>query len=102
MLPVQQHDVKILSLRDTPQIIKLSLGVDALMKRSNLAHQTIAVAWQTFERRAQHPWRLVSLCRLEEADAVVVRIMHQARELLLPQGGLHCTAVRPGSKCQPR
>ena len=99
---MQQHDVKVLGLRNAPQLIELGLRVNAFVERCHLAHQVIAVARQAFQCFTQHRWRLVGLSRLEEADAAVIRVAHQPCELLLPQGGLHRTAVRPGSEGQLR
>src|ERR1035441_619899 len=70
VLPVQQHYIEVFGLRGAPQFVKFCLGVNALMERSHLGHQLIAIAWQAFQCLAQHCWRLVSLGRLEEADAV--------------------------------
>src|SRR5436305_6355205 len=101
VLPMQQHDVKVLSLRSLPQLFELGLRINPLMERSHLAHQLIAVARQAFKRLAQHCRRVVGLGRLKEADAAIIGIAHQARELLLPQRGLYRTAVRPSSEGQP-
>src|SRR5258708_26239382 len=101
VLPMQQNDVKVLSLRGVPQLVELGLRVDPLVEGSHLAHQLIAVARQAFQRLSQHSRRLVGLSRLKEADAVIVSIAHEPRELLLPQRGLYRTAVRSGSEGQP-
>jgi len=89
VLPVQQHDVKVFRLRGAPQFIELRLRIYALVKRRDLAHQAVAVTWQALQRFAQHARRLVRLGGLEEADAVVIRIVNEPRELLLSQSGLH-------------
>src|SRR5579872_3881629 len=102
VLPMQQHDVKVLRLRGAPQFVELGLRINPLVEGSNLAHQLIAVARQAFQRLSQHSRRLVGLSRLEETDAAIVGITHDPRELLLAQRGLYRSAVRPGSKGQPR
>jgi len=76
------------------------LRIDAFVG-GHLVHQLIAVARKGFERLAQHGRRRVSLGSLEEADAVVVRIMNQPRELLLPQLGLHISVLASGAEGQP-
>src|SRR4051812_49047058 len=101
VLPMQQHDVKVLGLRGAPQLVELCLRVNTLVESSHFAHQLIAIARQPFQRLSQHAWRHVSLRRLKEADTVIVRKTHQTSELLLPQSSLYLTAVRPGSECQP-
>src|SRR5256885_12999083 len=98
VLPMQQHDVKVLSFRGAPQFIELSLRVDTFVEGSHLAHQLVAVAPQAFQRLSQHSRRVVGLSRLKEADATIIGIAHQSRELLLPQRGLYRTSVRPGSE----
>src|SRR3954471_13058954 len=98
VLPMQQHDVKVLSFRGAPQFIELSLRIDTLMEGSHLAHQLVAVARQAFQRLSQHSRCVGGLRRLKEADAAIIGIAHQSGELLLPQRGLYRTAVRPGSE----
>src|SRR5215471_21209712 len=100
VLPVQQHDVKVLSLRDVPQLVELGLRVSPLVEGSHLAHQLIAVARQPFKRLSQHSRCLVGLGRLKEANAAIVSIAHQPGELLLPQRSLYRTAVRSSSEGQ--
>src|SRR6266513_1776540 len=89
VLPMKQHDVKVLGLRGAPQLVELYLRVNTLVEGSHFAHQLIAVTRQPFQRLSQHSGRLVGLSRLKEADAVIIGITHQARELLLPQSGLY-------------
>src|SRR5258708_21086173 len=84
VLPMQQHDVKVLSLRGVPQFVELGLWVDTLVEGGHLAHELIAVARQAFQRLSQHSRRLVGLGRLKEADAAIVGIAYEPRELLLP------------------
>src|SRR5947209_18516667 len=101
VLPMQQHDVKVLSLRSLPQFVELGLRIDPLVEGSHFTHQLIAVARQAFQRLSQHCRRVVGLSRLKEADAAIIGIAHQPSELLLPQRGLYRAAVRPRSERQP-
>src|SRR5258708_6033292 len=89
VLPMQQNDVKVLSLRGVPQLVVLGLRVDPLVEGSHLAHELIAVPRQALQRLPQPSRRLVGLSRLKEADAAIVSIAPEPRELLLPQRGLY-------------
>src|SRR5689334_12683965 len=100
MLPMQQHDVKVFSLRGAPQLVELGSRVDTLVKGSHLAHELIGVARQAFQRLSQHSRRLIGLRRLKKANAAVVSIAYQSSEFLLAQGGLYRTAIRPRSESQ--
>src|SRR3974390_674944 len=102
VLPMQQHDVEVLSLRGAPQLVELSPRVHPLVKGSDLAHQLIAVARQAFQRFSQHARRHIGLSRLKEADAVVVSVAYPPREFLLAKRGLYLTAVCSGSEGEPR
>src|SRR5215471_17704223 len=99
---MQQHDVKVLSLRGAPQLVELGLRINPLVEGSHLAHQLVAVARQAFQRLSQHRRSLVSLSRLKETDTVIVGVAHEPRELMLSQRGLYRTPVRPGSEGQSR
>src|SRR4051794_19541545 len=84
VLPMQEHDVEVLSLRGAPQLVELGPRVDALVEGSHLAHELVAVARQAFQRLSQHSRGLVGLSRLKEADAAIVSIADEPREFLLP------------------
>jgi aryl-alcohol dehydrogenase-like predicted oxidoreductase len=69
----------------------------------HLGHQLIAVPRETLQSDAQHPVHLaVRLGGLEEANAAVVGMAHQARKPLLPEFALNLAAEAPCAERQTR
>ena len=101
MLVVQQHDVEVIGVGELSQLVELLLRLDAVAGR-HLGHELVAVARNALQGDAEHLVHLaVRLGRLEEPDAVVVGVAHQAREAILPEFALHPAAEAAGAERQP-
>ena len=102
MLPVQQHDVEVIGVRELAQLVDLLLRIHAFAG-GDLRHQPVAVARNALQRDAQHSVHVaVGLGGFEEADAAVVGVAHQPREAVLSQVALHLAAEGAGAEREPR
>ncbi len=96
---MEQHNVKVFSLRSTAHIVKALLRIDALIS-GHFGHELIAITREALERFTKHRGSGVSLSRFKKADSVVVRVMHEPRELLLPKSGLYLAGVAAGAESE--
>src|SRR5437773_1305107 len=92
MLPVQQHYVEVLRIRQFTQLVEFLLRIHAL-PGGHLRHKPIAVAWNALQGDSEHPVHLaVRLSRLKEANALVVGVTHQPGKSVLSQIALYLAA----------
>src|ERR1700722_5346732 len=102
MLPVQQHHVEILGIREFAQLVDFILRIHTFPS-GHLRHNPIAIARNALQSHSEHPVHVaIRLRGLEEANAAVIRITHQPRKLLLPQVPLHSPAETPRAKRESR
>src|SRR5215472_3897336 len=101
VLPMQQHDVEILCIRQLAQLVPFLLRIHPIA-RGHFRHQLIAVPWNALQRYAEHLVHFaIRLGGLEKADAAVVGIPHQARKSILPEFSLYLAAEAAGTKGKP-
>jgi hypothetical protein len=99
---VQQQDVEVIRVRQRAQLVDFLLRAHTVLG-GHLGHQLIAVPRNTLQGDAQHLVHLtVRLGGLEEANAAVVGMSHQAREPLLPEIALNPAAEAPRAERQTR
>jgi len=102
VLPVQEHDVEIFGVRELAQFVDLLQRV-AVLTRGHLRHQPVAIPRNAFQRQAEHAVHIaVGLGGLKEANAAIVGVAHQSRELVLAQLALYFSAKCPGAERQTR
>src|SRR5262252_1233748 len=92
MLPVQQHYVEVVGIRQSAQLVEFLLRIHAL-SRGHLRHKPIAIAWNAFQSDSEHLVHFaVRLGSFEEANTLVVSVAHQLCESVLPQVTLYLAA----------
>ena len=101
-LHVQQHDVEVVGLRGSAQVVDLGLRILAVACL-HLGHEAVVLAGNALERNAEHLMHAgICLGRLEEANAAVVGMTHEGVEAVLAQAALHIAVVGPCAESQPR
>src|SRR5947207_8140904 len=102
MLPVQQHDVEILRVRQLALLVKFLLRILAVVG-GHFRHKLISLTRNALQSDAQHLVHLtVRFGCLEEANTTIVGIAHQPREPILSEIALHLAAEAPCAESQPR
>src|SRR5437870_1630651 len=101
MLPVQQHHVEVLGIREFAQLVDFLLRIHTFSGR-HLRHKLIIIARNALQGHSEHPVHVaVRLSSLEEANATVVGVAHQPGKSVLPQVALYLAAEAPSAKREP-